>query len=81
MNLNEDEADKKRPGIEGLFDHHVRKSLWKELIWQLGISKVPKQSSEAGSYYISGEGDAPLDEVGPDYIGPYWPWKEFWTLL
>lgn len=59
MNSNDkEETDKQRPGIEylGPFDQHVRKALRQELAWQLGIFKVPEQSSEAAPYYTLGWG-------------------------
>lgn len=79
---DEEEPDKQRSGIEylGLFDQHVRKALSQELVWQLGVSNVPKHSSEAGSSYIPEEGDSALDEVRPDNMGPYRPRKEVWIL-
>ena len=80
---DEEEPDKQRSGREyvGLFEQLEQKALRQELVWQLGISKVPKQSSEVGSCYIPEEGDYALDEVRPDHMGPYRPGQEVWILF
>lgn len=78
---DEEEPDKQRSGIEyvGPFEQHGKKALRQELVWQLGIFKVPKQSTEVGSYYIPEEGDNAL--VRPDHMGPYRPGQEVWKLF
>lgn len=46
MDLNEEEdPDKPRPGAE-----YQRKAWRQERAWQLGLFKVPEQSSKAGPY-------------------------------
>lgn len=80
--LNDDlKPDKQRSGVEylGLFDKHVRKALRKKLVWQLGMSKVPKQSRLEPITYLRKR--TMPQKVGPDHMGPYRPWKEVWKLF